>query len=342
MTLTTLAPITNIDAVLATLESTIAPATRKAYEQELTTLHSRYAAKGWSFYPTHNEQLDSTLFTQQVLSYLEERKSEGVTVSTLNKTLSAMKWDAARTNSLAVGLLSAPVMKQFMSGATRLARDSSQKQAHALTVEQLTTLNQHLSHSRTLRAIRDRALINLGIAAALRASSLAELRLKDVAPTVTFDGLMLTVRFSKTDQEGKSTLIPVKSSTNTLLDPVRAVREWLACLKALGYDAETTPDTPLFPTMRGQQVQGTEIKNAALTLTKMLRDALVAADIVPLGGVDVYSSHSLRATFITLSSQAGVALESVAKISGHKSMAVLQQYDRTSIEAFAQTSYLGT
>jgi integrase len=56
--------------------------------------------------------------------------------------------------------------------------------------------------------------------------------------------------------------------------------------------------------------------------------------------VQRYSSHSLRATFITLSVQAGVSTETIQKTSGHKSPQMISAYDRTSVERAAQTNYL--
>ena len=55
--------------------------------------------------------------------------------------------------------------------------------------------------------------------------------------------------------------------------------------------------------------------------------------------VDRYSSHSLRATFITLSFSAGVPERDIAAVSSHKSAAI-REYDRRSAEAHAQIHYL--
>ncbi|WP_017793002.1 tyrosine-type recombinase/integrase [Leucobacter salsicius] len=342
MTKTTLAPITNIDAVLTTLESALAPTTVKAYAQEMKTLDVHFASRGWALYPQEESgQLDAARFTQQVLSYLQERKSGGVTLSTITKTLSAIKHDASRKNAHALGLLNSEIVAQFVSGLTRThRRNETPQKAEALTAEQITALHRHLKRQGAVRAVRDRALIAIGIAAALRSSSIAELKLKDISSTRTYDGILLTVRFSKTDQEAVGVSIPVKAAPQALVDPVRALNAWLSLLASQGITKETHPDFPVFPTMRGEQIKHTAIKHPAITITKLVRDSLTAAGITTEVGSAAYSSHSLRATFITLSSQQGISAENIARISQHSSLDILRSYDRTSVEAFGQVSYL--
>ena len=327
--------------VLATIENNLTESTRDAYHQELTTLTQQYEANRWSLYPVSDDgNLDAPRYLTQVLSYLQQRADSGLSISTINKTLCAVKWDASRTNPHAAGLLAMKQVTAFMAGLQRTKRGDSVKKAHALTVAQLTTLHAHLRKNRTVRTVRDRAIIAFGIATALRASNITDLKLKDLSPTLTYDGYLNTVRWSKTDQTGQGYTVPVKSADSKQLDPVAAVREWLTILASLGYTKETHPDFPLFPVMRGNTVKEQEIANPAITLTKLIRDRLTEAGITTEQTAGQYSSHTLRSTFITLSSQAGVSERNIATVSGHKSMTVLRSYDRTSLETFAQTDYL--
>jgi integrase len=86
----------------------------------------------------------------------------------------------------------------------------------------------------TLRGARDRALLLLGFAGAFRRSELAALTFADLEPSEA--GLRVTVRRSKTDQEGKGQVIAILVGTR--LKPVDAVMAWL--------DAAAITEGPLF------------------------------------------------------------------------------------------------
>jgi site-specific recombinase XerC len=72
--------------------------------------------------------------------------------------------------------------------------------------------------------VRDRALLLVGFAGAFRRSELVALNFEDVE--FREDGLKVTIRKSKTDQEGAGQVIGI--SCGTKLCPVRALREWIA------------------------------------------------------------------------------------------------------------------
>ena len=74
------------------------------------------------------------------------------------------------------------------------------------------------------RAIRDRAILALGLAAALRRSELVALEWRDVE--LVDKGLKLTLRHSKTDQEGEGHVIAVPAGK--ALKPVERLKAWLA------------------------------------------------------------------------------------------------------------------
>lgn len=93
------------------------------------------------------------------------------------------------------------------------------------------------------RDARDRALLLLGFAAALRRSELVALTVADVA--FTTQGLVLTVRRSKTDQEGQGRSIGIPLGQGPVC-PVRALRAWLTVAAELRRAGEPEPPAPLF------------------------------------------------------------------------------------------------
>jgi integrase len=77
----------------------------------------------------------------------------------------------------------------------------------------------------TLAGLRNRALLRLGFAGALRRSELASLDVSDL--DFTPDGLVVTIRRSKTDQHGQSRQIGVPFGSRLKTCPVRSLESWL-------------------------------------------------------------------------------------------------------------------
>jgi len=330
--------VANHNSILATIDAGIAESTKQSYRQALTQFGRYLDAHGWDAYPTTNGNLDAGRYLTQVLSWLQSLLDNKRTLSTINKSLAALKYDAGANPAAYAALQSKPV-KAFVEGATRLTKHHQPHKAEALTIDQLTAINTHLLRKRTIRAYRDRALIALGIATALRSASLAELTVGDLKPALTIDGLTVAIRFSKTDQTGKGTLIPVARAANALLDPVSAVQDWQQVMSEYGLNS---PAQPLFAAIKGSRnITSDKVLNMDVLLTDLIRSVLVDSGVATYLQATAYSSHSLRATFITLSSQAGVSEADIAAISGHKSMHILRGYDRSLPEHHAQTDYLG-
>ena len=72
--------------------------------------------------------------------------------------------------------------------------------------------------------MRDAAVILLGYASAMRRSELTALTLLDVEEKT--DGLLVTIRQSKTDQEGQGQIVAVARGENPETDPVAALAAW--------------------------------------------------------------------------------------------------------------------
>ncbi len=115
------------------------------------------------------------------------------------------------------------MVKRTLAGIRR-EKGTAQNQKAALLVDDLRKMVAPLGASLLDR--RDRALILLGFAAALRRSELVALRIADVR--FEEEGLVLTLRRSKTNQEGRLETIAVAYGSEPTTCPVRALRAWLA------------------------------------------------------------------------------------------------------------------
>jgi len=96
-----------------------------------------------------------------------------------------------------------------------------------------------------LSTLRDRALLLLGFAGAFRRSELVALDFADVEEVA--EGLRVTIRRGKTDQDGRGAVIAIVRGE--IACPVAALREWLQA-------AEITNGALFRPIRRGGHVQG--------------------------------------------------------------------------------------
>ena len=203
----------------------------------------------------------------------------------------------------------AEIVKATLRGLRR-KHGTAQRQAKPLLRDDLLLVLDRLG--KTLRDHRDRALLLLGFAGGFRRSELVALERADIE-TVR-QGLIVTIRRSKTDQEGVGRRIGIPLG-RTRHCPVAAVEAWLS--------ASAIDTGPLFrPITRHGHVAANPLTGDAVSV--LLRERLAAAGIDPEG----YSGHSLRAGFATSATQAGVSTLKIRAMTGHATDAMLARYVR--------------
>ena len=130
------------------------------------------------------------------------------------------------------------------------------------------------------------------------------LDLSDV--TETDDGLLVLVRASKTDQEGKGREVAIPHGAHPDTDPVRLVRAWRALLATHGI---TTG--PLLRSVDRHGHLGASLSGDGLAY--LVRDAVHRAG---LPEPQRYSAHSLRAGGATAAYQSGAPRSAIAEHGG--------------------------
>jgi integrase len=160
---------------------------------------------------------------------------------------------------------------------------------------------------------RDRALLLLGFAGAFRRSELVAIDREDV--TFSREGAVVTVRRSKTDQEGAGQKkgIPYGSRPDTC--PVRALQDWI----------ETAGITtgPLFrPLNRHGQVLPGRLSDKGVA--RVVKRYAEAAGMDP----SQYAGHSLRAGLATSAAAAGISERAIMAQTGHRSERMVRRYIR--------------
>ena len=163
----------------------------------------------------------------------------------------------------------------------------------------------------SLIAIRDRALITLGMALAARRSELVALDVADLEWEEK--GLRVTIRRSKTDKEAKGAVVAVPEGRR--LTPLAHLRVWLA-------SAKITDGAVFRPIWKGGRVRDARMSDHAVARIIQARAKAVGLDPSRFGG------HSLRAGFVTAAARAGADVWKIQQVSRHKSMQVLSGYVR--------------
>src|ERR1017187_7643897 len=147
-----------------------------------------------------------------------------------------------------------------------------------------------------LLGVRDRALLLIGFAGGSRRSELTALD-RD-AVEITRDGLVVTIRRSKTDQEAEGRKIGVPYGSNPATCPVRSFQEWL--------EKSGISEGPLFrPISRHGKMAATQLSEAAVgDVVKKYVEAL---------GLDAshFAGHSLRSGLATSAAAAGASERSI-------------------------------
>ncbi|GFE76972.1 tyrosine-type recombinase/integrase [Novosphingobium sp. TCA1] len=164
----------------------------------------------------------------------------------------------------------------------------------------------------TTRAVRDRAILALGLAAALRRSELVALQLADVQ--LVDAGVTVRVGYSKTDQEGEGATIAVP--TGKTLRPVAHLNAWLAIRGG--------EPGPLF-TRIGTKGEYTAEAMSDRSVARLVKRYARLQGLDP----EVIAGHSLRAGFLTEAARNRASLAKMQEVSRHKSLKVLLGYVRS-------------
>jgi len=153
----------------------------------------------------------------------------------------------------------------------------------------------------------------VGFAGAFRRSELVGLDIGDLE--FGRDGLVVTVRRSKTDQEGQGRRIGIPYGSHPETCPVRAAQYW--------GDVLDTASGPLFRRIDRHGHLGAgrlSDKAVALIIKRCARSA-------GLGSADL-AGHSLRAGLATAAAAAGVSERAIMAQTGHRSLATVRKYIR--------------
>jgi integrase len=252
--------------------------------------------------------------SREVAAFLAAGRDRGQAGNTLRLRAAAIRF-LHRAAGLPSPTDSAEV-SETMAGIRRDAPNPHKKRAATLAVlrELLAPIPDDL------RGLRDRALLLVGFAGALRRSELAGIRRGDLARTD--QGYELTLKRSKGSQT-EAVLVPLPYG-KTELCPVRALARWLDAaaitdgpvFRRLWLPAQAAPDAP---------PPRPQIGAEALTprsIARIVQARAAAAGFAPRE----FAGHSLKRGALSTGMQAGAHAAQLKRLGRHKSFDVLGEY----------------
>jgi len=161
------------------------------------------------------------------------------------------------------------------------------------------------------RAVRDRALLAVGMAGAFRRSELVAIQLDQVV--MVPEGMRILIGRSKTDQEGEGAEIAIPEGKR--IRPKELLVSWV---QLAGFDTG-----PVFRKLTPQgRISPKPMSDRGVALVVKARAEAAGFD------PDTVSAHSLRAGFLTEAASMGASIFKMRDQSRHKSLDVLADYVR--------------
>ena len=251
------------------LAETLAPSTRRVYQSDWALFSAWCDSRQLPVLPASGET---------VAAYLAAEAEQGRRVATLRRRLAAIRLAHDLTN------LPTPtgsrIVRSTLAGIARVHGAAQQQKAPAvadLVKQMVDTLD-----PTTRRGRRDRAILTLGFASALRRSELVAITVEDLE--FVPEGVRVHVPHSKTDQQGRGQVVPV--IRGEAYCPVAALKDWLTVAGIFS--------GPVFRSMR----RGDHITTQPLSdrhVANIVKRCALACGLNPAD----YAGHSLRAGFLT-------------------------------------------
>ncbi len=178
------------------------------------------------------------------------------------------------------------------------------------------------------QALRDRALLLVGVTSAMRRSEICALEVTDLDWRDA--GVVVTVRRSKTDQAGAGREVALpRLDDQPLVCPVRALRRWLDVIRNRAPGTEEAG--PLF-----RPIVGFEILNRPLdprAVGRAVKRAVRALGLDPAA----FGGHSLRAGYVTEARAQGQGWGEIMEQTGHRKVETAKRYVRERPDPFVAT-----
>lgn len=281
------------------IENSLSAGTRRIYKSDFKLFKEWCEEKELPYLPAS---------PVTVARFLSHEAARGIKPATLTRRLAAIRFTHE------IKEFESPTQNKNVRGAlqgVKRKRGVAPIKKAPITAERLEMMISHCPDS--LAGLRDRALLLLGFAGAFRRSELVALEINDIEPTP--EGIKVTIRKSKTDQEGQGQTIAILNGSR--LRVVDVLMHWLK--------EANIQSGHIFRSIK----KGGAIQDAALSTQSVADIVKRYANKAGLK-IDNFSAHSLRAGFITSGAAAGADLFKLMEVSRHKKPETVMGYVRES------------
>lgn len=243
--------------------------------------------------------------------YLTDRATTGLRPSSLGVAVAAIgeRHRAAGVKHADLPHRNAHVAEIFRG--IRRSLGTAPRQAAPVAIDELRAMSETLNDDKLID-VRDRALLVVGFAGAFRRSELAGLDVGDVAFGKA--GVVITLRRSKTDQEGAGVTVGLPYGGDPKTCPVRTLKAWI--------EASRLEQGALFCSVTRHSRVGARISGRDV--------ARVVQKLAAATGLDAarYSGHSLRSGLATAAAAAGKSDRSIMLQGRWAGRAMVDRYVR--------------
>ena len=275
-------------------------ATRKAYLKDFELFGQWCQDRGFDVVPASPEA---------VAAFLAYEADRGVKPSTIGRRCAAIRYFHSRGKHRSSPSPTTDERVKAVVRGIRRTHGVAARRVMPATADRVIAMAPRPDG--TLATLRDRALLLLGFAGAFRRSELVALDLADIEEVS--EGLRVTIRRGKTDQEGAGAVVAIVRGD--VACPVTALLEWLRA-------ANITEGSVFRSIRRGDHVQAERLTDRSVASIIKSHAERVGLDPAE------FSGHSLRAGFLTSAAKRGASIFKLMATSRHRSTASLVGYVR--------------
>lgn len=304
----------DIEKVERLLAASRSAATRRSYASAIRTFSSWCEPREYPPAPS----------TPAVVAAYVAYRAEHVTHATIARDLAAIS--ALHLDNSLDDPTDHHGVRQTLRSVGRTRGTAPTRRAAPVTTDTMRQIIDAMEDRSEITGSRDTAILLLGLAAALRRSELAAITTRDIA--MRDDGMVVRIRWSKTDQSGKGEVVGVPYGHNPDTCPVAAVQAWLAASgRSLG------DERPLFSRIYNRKSIGPHpLSDRSINriLQNRARNAGVnGGEYGELFAGDTWiSGHSLRAGHATSAADGGADAVTISRTTRHKRLDTLAKYIR--------------
>ncbi|WP_288930878.1 site-specific integrase [uncultured Dialister sp.] len=245
---------------------------------------------------------------ETIVNYINDL-ADYAKASTIRRRISAISENYNASGDHVENPCRAWIVKEALIGLTRL-KGTVQKGKTPIYWEEIEEMI-HRMDLTSLQALRDRAVLLLGFMGAFRRSELAGLDVEDIKKYP--QGIVVTIRHSKTDQTSAGQQIGIPYLSHSSMDCIHALQEWLT--------AADITSGPLFRSfLKNGKVSSRRLSDKSINL--IVKKYAASIGLNP----EMYGAHSLRHGFATYAALQGVEERLIMKQTRHRSVEMVRRY----------------